>query len=117
MADTKTATASWGVTAEKPSGVTGVLVEFNEDSEPVLGTEQNEKGAVIGQARYDERFTASLTVQVPADADPPDPGDTVSIGGKDYYVKSAGVAESNTAYRRIRITAERYRECGQTNKV
>ena len=113
---TTTATASWGVSAGNGE-LSGVLVEYSESVEAILGTEQNEIGSVIGQAQYDEHTTVNATVQVPVDATPPEPGASITINGKSGYVRSAEIAESNTNYRRIRVTVECYRNCTETHTV
>lgn len=109
------ATASWGVGVSSPVPGDNVIVEYSEASEAILGTEQNEEGAVIGQKMYDRHWTATATVQAAAGVEPPAIGSQVTANGEAWYVKSAEVVESNTNYRRIRMTLERYEHCNSTH--
>lgn len=109
MANTTTATASWGVGTASP--VTGVMTDYSDSTEAVDAPEQNEVGQVIGDTVYDKRETVNCTVQVAAGTAKPDVGSQISINSKNYIVKNSTVTENNNSYRKIAVTAERYIHC------
>lgn len=115
---TTSGTASWGVTAAAPSGVTGVLTHFESDAEGILAPQYNELGQVIQQVHYDRHATMSCTVEVAADVEPPKTGSVVTVNGTQYYVTRARIVEDNRSYRHIEISGETYANCNAvTEKV
>ena len=104
MAKTTTGTASWGVTAAAP--IAGVITDYEESVTASLAPQYNEVGAICKMTKYDEVTTITATVEVATGTKPPEPGSSISFGGKSAYVKDAKVVESNSAYRKISITAE-----------
>ena len=115
MAATTQGIASWGVTGGC-SGVRGIVTDLEENHEAQLAPEQNEVGAVVKQTKYDEHVTLSCTVEVAAGTEPPGGGDSITINGKQGYVVSARLTESNQAYRKIAIQAECWTNCRQTSE-
>ena len=114
MAKTTQGIASWGVNGGV-SGVNGIVTDLERASEAQIATEQNEVGAVVKATKYDEHTTLTATVEVAAGTQPPNAGDTITIDGKQGYVTSARVVESNQAYRKIVVQAEFWKNCKQTS--
>ena len=112
---TTTSLAVWGVQVDTPSDIAGAtegfITSFDKNSEMMVGTEQNELGAVIGQHKYDEKTTVSFSLIVAKDVKPPTVGKQITIDSVKYYVTSAAVTESNSDFRKLRVTAERYKDC------
>ncbi len=114
MAQTTQGMASWGVTGGC-SGVQGIVTDLEENHESQMTPEYNEVGAVVKQTKYDEHVTLSCTVEVPAGTNPPTPGSSITINGRQGYVTSARLTESNQAYRKIAIQAEFWTNCSQVS--
>ena len=114
MAATTQGIASWGVQGGC-SGVQGIVTDLEENHEGQTAPEYNEIGAVVKQTKYDEHTTLTCTVEVSASTNPPSPGAQISINGKQGYVVSARLTESNQAYRKIAIQAEFWKNCRQTS--
>lgn len=112
----KNATASWGVYGTF-TDVTGVITDLSISQSALTGAEQNEVGSIIQQTLYDVHSTITVTVGVDSDEQPPDIGQQVTIANVKYYVTSAEIIESNSAYRKIRITAERYSNCEEAKNA
>lgn len=110
MAITTEATAKWGV-GDRSIPVEGVITEVSSSVEMLATQETDEDGAVCGQFLYDRKYSVSVTVQAPAGAEPPAPGDPIDVDGYPYYVVSAQEMEANQAYRKISVTAEAYENC------
>lgn len=109
---TTTKTASWGIeTALGSAIVTGVITDWDDGEDAITAPEQNEKGTTINETQYDRHFTASMTVQVAATTEKPKSGKSVTVGGNQWFVRSARVTESNSAYRKIAINIERWELC------
>lgn len=115
MAVTTTKTASWGVKQDSP--VTGVITDYEDANEPVLQPEHNEMGSTINQTMNDIHYTCSFTVQVAAATAKPASGTQIQIGGQTWYVTNSRVTESNNAYRKIAVNAERFALCNATEAV
>ena len=113
---TQMKTASWGVYA-RTDKVSGVITDFENSSEAVIAPEQNEMGSVINQTMYDMHKTISMTIQVKSTTTPPVVGSKISIDNNHYYVTSARVVESNSAYRKIAISAESFALCTETESA
>lgn len=112
---TTTKTASWGIsTIRGQTAVAGVVTDYDDAEEPILAPEHNEVGTVINQTQYDRHFTCSFTVQVASGTAKPLGGAAITIATKTWYVTSARITESNSAYRKIAISAERYALCTET---
>ena len=114
MAKTTQGIASWGVSGGC-SGVSGIVTDLEENHEGQTAPEYNEVGAVVKQTVYDEHVTLNCTVEVAAGTQPPAPGASITINGKQGYVVSARLTESNQAYRKIAIQAECWTNCRQTS--
>ena len=112
----KNATASWGVYGTF-NDVTGVVTDLSISESALTGAEQNEVGSIIQQTLYDVHSTVTVTVGVASDEQPPDIGGQVTIANVKYYVTSAEIIESNSSYRKIRITAERYSNCEEAKNA
>ena len=109
---TTTKTASWGITTPLGSAVvTGVITDWDDGDDAITAPEQNEKGSTINETQYDRHYTATMTVQVAALVNKPQSGKTVSVGSQTWFVRSARVTESNTAYRKIQVNLERWELC------
>ena len=106
--------AAWGVQGGVGS-VTGIVTDLERSIEAQVAPEYNEVGAVVKVTKYDEHTTLNVTVEVPASAQPPDAGSSITIDGKQGYVTNARVVESNQAYRKIVIQAEFWKNCKQTS--
>ena len=111
---TTTHTAAWGVSGSV-TGVTGVVQEIRHSNAAVLGTEQNELGAVIGQVIYDKKKTLTATILVASGTSLPEEGSAMTIDGVSCYCVNASIIESNTSYRRISVTAEAFTNCTATS--
>ena len=109
MSSTKSATGTWGV-AHRGNPIGGVLVDFQINCEPMLYSETDALGTIVGQFVYDSHMTATLTAVVGSEA-AISAGDSVSVNGSTLYVTSAQVIESNQAFCKIQVTAERYASC------
>lgn len=112
---TTTGTASWGVSG-RVTGVTGIVTSIGVSEDPVLAPEYNEVGAVVKQTKYDEHTTLTATIEVAKSVELPGQGDQITINGKQGYVKTAELAEENTAYRKITVTAEFYKNCNAVSE-
>ena len=115
MAKTTQGMASWGVSGGC-SNVQGIVTDLEENHEVQTAPEYNEVGAVVKQTAYDEHVSLNCTVEVAAGTQPPAPGTSISINGKQGYVVSARLTESNQAYRKIAIQAEFWTNCRQTSQ-
>lgn len=98
--------ASWGVT-DSVSGVTGVLVGIDIRSEGAFITETDLYGRVCAVFMYDGTSTFTVDVQIRAGASWPKIGSPMTVAGYSAYVKDVQQTESNTAYQKLHITAER----------
>lgn len=110
-----TTKASWGVNGSVDK-VSGVVTDLEIGHEAILGTQQNELGAVIQQTMYDKKTTMTATVEVASTINLPAHGAAVTIAGKAGYITSARLIENNTSYKKISITAEFYTNCSETNE-
>lgn len=112
---TTTSLAVWGVQVETPTDIAstnkGYITSFDKNSEMMVGDEQNELGAVIGKHKYDEKSTVTVSLIVAADVEPPTIGKQITIAEGKYYITSASVVESNSDFRKLRVSAERYKDC------
>lgn len=106
--------ASWGVSGGC-SGVQGIVTDIEENHEAQMEPEHNEVGAVVKQTVYDEHVSLSCTVEVAAGTELPEKGSSITINGKQGYVASARLVESNKTYRKIAIQAEFWTNCKQTS--
>ncbi len=126
MANTKSSIATWGVTKGPFTGIaatnTGIITSYDETTEMMVGSEQNEIGAVIGQHKYDEKTTITMTLIVADSVEMPTIGKKITLSGTDSgatagYVTSATVTESNTDFRKLRVTLEKYTNCDEVYDV
>ena len=108
---TQKATANWGIAGRKVSAPSGVLVDYQATQEPLLYSETDASGATVGQFMYDRRVTVSFVVMVALSTKAPNTGTEVQVNGDAYYVTNSQIVESNRAYRKIQVTAERYARC------
>ena len=120
MANTKSSIATWGVTKGPFTGIaatgSGIITSYDETTEMMVGSEQNEIGAIIGQHKYDEKTTITMTLIVADSVEMPTVGKKITLSGTDSastaaYVTSATVTESNTDFRKLRVTLEKYTNC------
>ena len=102
--------ASWGVTGEV-SGVTGIVTQIRTSKETIHAPEHNELGQVVKQTLYDRHETATATIEVAADAEPPSDKDAITIGGVTGYVLRSDTVEANNAYKHIEVQIEAYETC------
>lgn len=98
--------ASWGVT-DSVSGVTGVVVGIDLRSEGAFITETDLYGRVCAVFMYDGTSTFTVDVLVKAGSRWPSIGSQITVAGYSAYVKDVQQTESNTAYQKLRIAAER----------
>ena len=110
MAKTTQGMASWGVSGGC-SNVQGIVTDLEENHEAQTAPEYNEVGAA-----YDEHVTLNCTVEVAAGTQPPASGAAITINGKQGYVVSARLTESNQAYRKIAVQAEYWTNCKQASQ-
>lgn len=113
MAATTSGTATWGVTSTC-SGVSGIVTDIEVNEEAQTAPEYNEVGAVVKQTHYDTHTTVNATVEVAAGTSLPTSGSSITIAGKSGYVRTARLVESNQAYQKIAVTAERWANCAAT---
>lgn len=111
---TTSGVASWGVSAG--AGVAGIVTDIEMNQEAQIANELNEKGAVVKATKYDVHTTLTATIEVAQSTNPPNPGDGITINGKQGYVMSSRVTESNQAYRKIVVQAEFWNNCKQTSE-
>lgn len=126
MANTKSSLATWGVTKGPFTGIaatgSGIITSYDETTEMMVGSEQNEIGAIIGQHKYDEKTTITMTLIVADSVEMPTVGKKITLSGTDSsakvaYVTSATVTESNTDFRKLRVTLEKYTNCEEVYDV
>lgn len=114
---TTSATAEWGVTGSVSGGSwgTGVVTDVQTHVEFSTSPELNEVGAVIQQAKYDEHFTGSATIQVKHGVALPKSTATISLkAGNETvqgYVTSCDIIESNQAYVKVQVSIEKFKNC------
>lgn len=113
---TTSGVAAWGVQGGV-SGVSGIVTDLEQNDEVQIANEQNEVGAVVKATKYDEHTTLNATIEVAAGTNLPNVGDTITINGKQGYVVSARLTESNQAYRKIVVQAEFWKNCKQTTEA
>ena len=116
MSESTSGVASWGVSGSV-SGVSGIVTGIQDDEEPILAPEYNEKGQVVKQTLYDGKGTVTATIEVAAGTDKPAKGAQITINGKTGYVVKSSLVEDNQAYRKISVTLEYYDHCSQTTAV
>lgn len=103
--------SQWGVSGRNISSPAGVLLDFQESSDVSYYTETDRKGSVTGHFAYDVKKAVSLTVNVSSSAEVPSAGEQIQVDGVAYYVTSAQVIESNRAYKKVSVSAEKYSNC------
>ena len=102
--------ASWGVrTKNSPSGVTGVVTDFDKGVEPVFAALQDEVGADIGHTVYDKKISISMTVQCKANSSLPEVDTIFTVGGIQGYVDRANITENNQSYMKFSVSISRFK--------
>jgi hypothetical protein len=102
--------ASWGVqNRTSPSGVTGVVTDYDESVEPVAAPLQDEVGADIGHTVYDKKTTVTMTVQCKANSSLPAVDSLFTVGNKTGYVDRANITENNSSYMKFSVTVSRFK--------
>lgn len=77
----------------------------------MLYPETDGSGATVGMFMYDRRTTVSFVVMVALSTKAPNTGAEIEVNGDVYYVTNSQIVESNRAFRKIQVTAERYARC------
>lgn len=103
--------AKWGARQISGASTYGVVTSFEKISDMMSQNETNENGAVCRVVIYDERTRIVFTVMASEATEKPEPGTQMSIDGKACWVQHSEVIEQNQAYKKIRVTAERYKNC------
>lgn len=103
--------ASWGVKTNHrnaPSGVTGVVTDYDEGLEPIIAALQNEVGSDIGHTVYDHKRSISMTIQCKANSELPQVDQLITVGGIQCYVDRANITENNQSYMKFSVSASRF---------
>ena len=108
---TKNHVAKWGLRHVIGASSFGVITSLEKISDLMVQTETDESGAVCRAVPYDNRERIVFTVMASESTDKPEPGTQMSIDGKACWVQHSEVIEQNQAYKKIRVTAERYKNC------
>ena len=104
--------ASWGVKSNHrttPSGVTGVVTDYDEGLEPIMAALQDEVGADIGHTVYDQKRSISMTTQCKSGSTIPRVDQLITVGGIQCYVDRANITENNQSYMKFSVSASRFR--------
>lgn len=104
--------ASWGVKSthrNAPTGVTGVVTDYDEGLEPIMAALQNEVGSDIGHTIYDQKRSISMTIQCKANSELPPVDSLITVGGIQCYVDRANITENNQSYMKFAVSASRFR--------
>lgn len=118
MSTTK-ATAEWGVkgSVSGASYGSGVVTDVQAHIEFSTSPELNEVGAVIQQAKYDEHWTGSATIQCKHSATLPKDSAQITLkaGGDSIqgYVTGCDIIESNQSYVKFQVSIEKYKNCNK----
>ncbi|MGN0886404.1 MAG: hypothetical protein ACI4RT_05330 [Candidatus Spyradenecus sp.] len=107
--------ATWGVTSASP--ITGVVTDLSVSTEAQHQPEYNQLGAVIGDLVYDERKSASATIQVASTATLPTVGGNVTIDSVTYNVLAVTLIQSNRDFRKVQLTLEAWAGCSAMQKT
>lgn len=113
MAVQNTPIARWGVASTGGASGYGVVVSMETIRDALVQNETDENGAVCRSVLYDERYRVMFCCQTAANTTPPALGASISVGGISGYVIHTEVVEQNTAFRKLRVTVESYRNCQQ----
>lgn len=111
MAVQNTPIARWGVASNGGAAGYGVVVSMETIKDALIQNETDEKGAVCRSVLYDERFRAMFCCQTAATTSPPALGASITVGGISGYVIHTEIVEQNTAFRKLRVTVEGYKNC------
>lgn len=117
MAATTEGNASWGVQKINVRWDGGVVVDANNSTESMVYQETDEDGSVVGQFEYDSKDMIQVTLNFRADARQPEPGVQIDYDGKRYVITHCQLIESNTAFCKVQIIAERYVKCETINTM
>lgn len=112
--------ASWGIKdthRTAPSGVNGVVTDYDESLEPIMAALQNETGGDIGHTVYDEKKSISMTVQCKANSTLPKVDELITIGNVQCYVDRVGITENNQSYMKFALSASRFHVAPQIDTV
>lgn len=104
--------ASWGIKESHrnaPSGVTGVVTDYDEGLEPVMAALQDETGADIGHTIYDTKRSISITIQCKSNSTLPEVDSLITIGSLQCYVDRANITENNQSYMKFAVSASRFK--------
>ena len=111
MAVTALHYAKWG-TRQVPGAATyGVVTSFEKISDMMSQNETDEDGAVCRMVMYDERTRIVFCVQASASATVPEIGRHITVDGVSGWIQHAELIEQNQAFKKIRITMEKYKNC------
>lgn len=75
--------------------------------------ETDHLGAVCRQVLYDVNYQVIAQIVCEDGAEPPSIGDTVTIVGEEFIVKSVTFIESNMAYQKMQLVAESSLKCSE----
>ena len=109
---TKENIATWGVTSTC-DGVAGIVTSIRVQSNGLFQPETDYLGAVCCQVLYDVHYQVVVQIVCGRETEVPSIGDTVSIAGEAYIVKSVAVIETNTAYKKMQLIMESYLKCSE----
>ena len=104
--------ASWGVKTNHrgaPTGVTGVVTDYDESLEPIMAALQDEVGADIGHTIYDKKTSVSVTIQCKASSVLPAVDSTLTINNVTFYVDRANITENNQSYMKFAVSLSRFK--------
>ena len=111
MAVTRLHYAKWGARQVSGASAYGVVVSFEKIEDAMVQTENEEDGSVCRAVPYDSRVRIVFCVQTDARTRPPSTGSRIVVDNEIGWVQHAETIEQNTAFRKIRVTMERYKNC------
>lgn len=102
--------ASWGVrNKQSPSGVTGVVTDYDRSLEPIMAALNDEVGADIGHTVYDYRTSITMSVQCKAGSVLPQVDETFVVAEIEGYVDRCNITESNSSYMKFSVSISRFK--------
>ena len=103
--------AKWGTRQVSGAATYGVVTSFERISDMMSQNETNEDGAVCRVVMYDVRSRIVFCVQASANATLPEVGKQITVDGVGGWIQHAELIEQNQAFKKIRITMEKYKNC------
>ena len=88
-------------------GSYGKIQGYTSTSSAEMGTYQDENGDVAGETPFNEK--EEIDFEYVFDGTAPTEGASITIGGNIFTVDTVSQVESNTDYKRMSVTAHRYK--------